>query len=191
MNQERPSRSTVTTHKFTLSCILVSPLLITNFTNWNLKYWIWNKPLDTFSSTEAYHCKKSTTRSSRPEMFRVKDVLKICNKFTEEHLRQNVTSIKLQSNFIEKTFQHGCSPVNMLHIFRTSFPKNTSGRLLLPYNDFYIIPRSDICSSSWWLVFLSLIIFFITKILQFNISIMLWSFLYTIISLWSTLFLLQ
>ena len=148
MNQERPSRSTVTTHKFALSRILVSPLLITNFTNWNLKYWIWNKPLDTFSSTEAYHCKKSTTRSSRPEMFRVKDVLKICNKFTEEHFCQNVISIKLLCNFIEKTFQHGCSPVNMLHIFRTSFPKNTSGRLLLPYNDFYIIPRSDICSSS-------------------------------------------
>ena len=74
-------------------------------------------------------------------MFRVKDVLKICNKFTEEHFCQNVISIKLLCNFIEKTFQHGCSPVNMLHIFRTSFPKNTSGRLLLPYNDFFIIPR--------------------------------------------------
>ena len=27
--------------------------------------------------------------------------------------------------------QHGCSPVNLLHIFRTPFPKNISGRLLL------------------------------------------------------------
>ena len=27
---------------------------------------------------------------------------------------------------------HGCSPVNLLHIFRTTFPKNTPGRLLLP-----------------------------------------------------------
>ena len=26
---------------------------------------------------------------------------------------------------------HGCSPVNLLHITRTSFPKNTSVRLLL------------------------------------------------------------
>ena len=25
----------------------------------------------------------------------------------------------------------GCSPVNLLHIFRTTFPKNTSGWLLL------------------------------------------------------------
>ena len=28
-------------------------------------------------------------------------------------------------------FWYGCSPVNLLHIFRTPFPKNTSGRLLL------------------------------------------------------------
>ena len=37
----------------------------------------------------------------------------------------------LQSNFIEITLPHGCSPVNLLHIFRTPFLKNTSGRLLL------------------------------------------------------------
>ena len=36
-----------------------------------------------------------------------------------------------QSNFIEITPRHGCSPVNLLHIFRTPFPNNTSGRLLL------------------------------------------------------------
>ena len=36
-----------------------------------------------------------------------------------------------QSNFIEITLRHGCSPVNLLHIFRTPFPNNTSGRLLL------------------------------------------------------------
>ena len=35
------------------------------------------------------------------------------------------------SNFIEITLRHGCSPVNLLHIFRTLFPKNTSGWLLL------------------------------------------------------------
>ena len=27
--------------------------------------------------------------------------------------------------------RHGCSAVNLLHIFRATFPKNTSGRLLL------------------------------------------------------------
>ena len=34
-------------------------------------------------------------------------------------------------NFIEITHRHGCSPVNLLHIFRTPFLKNTSGQLLL------------------------------------------------------------
>ena len=40
-------------------------------------------------------------------------------------------SIKLQSNFVEIALQHGCSPVNLLHIFRTLFSKDTSERLLL------------------------------------------------------------
>ena len=40
-------------------------------------------------------------------------------------------SIKCQSNFIEITLRHGGCPVNLLHILRTSFPKNTSEGLLL------------------------------------------------------------
>ena len=36
-----------------------------------------------------------------------------------------------RSNFIEIKLRHRCSPVNLLRIFRTPFPKNTSGRLLL------------------------------------------------------------
>ena len=39
--------------------------------------------------------------------------------------------IKLQSYFIGVTLRHGCSPVNLLHIFKTTFPKDTSGTLLL------------------------------------------------------------
>ena len=34
-------------------------------------------------------------------------------------------------NFIEITLRHGCSPVNLLYIRRTTFPKNISGGLLL------------------------------------------------------------
>ena len=37
----------------------------------------------------------------------------------------------MQSNFIEMAFRHGCSPVNLLHIFRIAFPRNSSGWLLL------------------------------------------------------------
>ena len=33
--------------------------------------------------------------------------------------------------FIEITLRHGCPPVNLLHISRTPFLKNTSGWLLL------------------------------------------------------------
>ena len=64
-------------------------------------------------------------------MFLGKGVLIICSKFTGEHPCQSVISVKLQSNFIEIAPRHGCSPVNLLHIFRTPFFKNTSGCLLL------------------------------------------------------------
>ena len=52
----------------------------------------------------------AAARSIHPEMFLGKGVLKICCKFT---------------------LRYGCSPVNLLHIFRKPFLKNTSGWLLL------------------------------------------------------------
>ena len=61
------------------------------------------------------------------------DVLNIFSEFTGEHPCRSPISIKLQSNFIEIALQHGCSPVNLLHIFRTPFPKNTSEELLLHF----------------------------------------------------------
>ena len=75
--------------------------------------------------------KNYTYRGSCPEVFLEKGVLKICCKFTGEHSCRSAISIKLQSNYIEITLRHGCSPVNLLHLFRTPFLKNTSGRLLL------------------------------------------------------------
>ena len=72
-----------------------------------------------------------TNRSSRPEMFCEKGVLKICSKFTGEHPCRSAISIKLLCNFIEIALWHGCSPVNLPHIFRITFLKNTAGRLLL------------------------------------------------------------
>ena len=70
-------------------------------------------------------------RSSRPEVFLGEGALKICSKFTGEHPCLSAISIKLQSNFTEIVLRQGCSPVNLLHIFRTSFPRNTSDWLLL------------------------------------------------------------
>ena len=68
----------------------------------------------------------SMYRSRHPEVVLEKDVLKICSKFTREHACRSVIC-----NFIEITLQQGCSPVNLLHIYRIPFPKNTSGCLLL------------------------------------------------------------
>ena len=44
-----------------------------------------------------------------------------------EHPWYGVISIKMFSNFIEITLWHRCSPVTLLHIFRTPFYKNTDG----------------------------------------------------------------
>ena len=63
-----------------------------------------------FSEVAAY-------RSSLPEVFLRKGVLKVCSKFIGEHPWQRVISINLQSNFIDITLRHGCSPVNLLDIF--------------------------------------------------------------------------
>ena len=79
-------------------------------------------------------------RSSRPELFLRKGVLKICSKFTGEHPCRSVISIKLLCNFIEVALRHGCSPVNLLHIFRTPFLKSTSGWLLLNF----LLPKVSI-----------------------------------------------
>ena len=44
---------------------------------------------------------------------------------------RSMISIKLLCDFIEITLRHVFSPVNLLHIFRTPFRRNTSGCLLL------------------------------------------------------------
>ena len=69
-------------------------------------------------------------RSSRPEVFLEKCVLKICSIFTGEHPCRSAISSML-CTFIEITLPHGCSPVNLQHIFRIPFPKDIPGWLLL------------------------------------------------------------
>ena len=64
-------------------------------------------------------------------MFLERCILKICIKFTGEHPCRSVNCnficnfIDLLCNFIEITLRHGCYPVNLPHIFRTPFAKNT------------------------------------------------------------------
>ena len=54
----------------------------------------------------------ANARSSLPEMFSGKGVLKTCSKFTGEHPSRRVILIRLQSNFIEITLQDEGSPAN-------------------------------------------------------------------------------
>ena len=84
-----------------------------------------------------------TIRSSHPEVFLRKCVLKIYSKFTGEHPCRSAISTKLQSNFIEIALQHVCAPVNVLHIFRKPFSKNISGRLLLKYELNFLSRNED------------------------------------------------
>ena len=67
-----------------------------------------------------------TEKTQPSRNVRIKGVLNICSKFTGEHPCGSVILIKLLCNFIEIVLRHGCSPVNLLHIFRTPLPKNTS-----------------------------------------------------------------
>ena len=83
--------------------------------------------------------KDMNLRRSHPEVFLGKGVLNICSKFTGEHPCQSAISIKLLCNFIEIALRHGCSPVNLLHIFRTFFLKNTSGWLLQEFETFLLV----------------------------------------------------
>ena len=78
--------------------------------------------------------KKQQKQPSRG--FLRKRCLKICGIFTGEHPCQRAISIKLLGYFIEITLRHGFSLVNLLHIFRTAFLKNTSGGLLLTQDKF-------------------------------------------------------
>ena len=61
----------------------------------------------------------SASRDSPLEMFLRKDILEICSKFTGAHPGPSVILIKFQNNIIKITLPHGCSIVNLLHVFRT------------------------------------------------------------------------
>ena len=49
-------------------------------------------------------------------------------KYLRTPFLQNTSALY---NIIEITLRHGCSPANLLHVFRASLHKNTSGGLLL------------------------------------------------------------
>ena len=103
---------------------------------WVIKEMICRIRKSLFNKTQI--CKKMfypQVRSNPPDVFLGKGALKKSSKFTRENLCRSVILIKLLCNFFKITLQHACSPVNLLHIFRTLFPKNTSARLILTGRD--------------------------------------------------------
>ena len=57
---------------------------------------------------------------------------KMCSENMQQNMQQEKTHGELR--FIELALWHGCSPLNLLHIHRTPFLKNTPGQLLLLYS---------------------------------------------------------
>ena len=80
----------------------------------------------------------NVSRSSPPDVFLGKGVLKIWNKCTGEHPSQSEISIKLIYNFIEVALRHGCTRVNLLHISEHLFIR-TPTEVCLCFNIIKII----------------------------------------------------
>ena len=61
---------------------------------------------------------------------------------------ENMQQIKLLCNFIEIALRHGCSPVNLLHIFRTPFSKENlwvAASVYANMKSLVNIPRKMLC----------------------------------------------
>ena len=75
-------------------------------------------------------------KSNPQQVFLGKAVLKICTyQLTGEHPCLSVLSVKLF---------YGCSPINLLHIFRARFYQNTNEGLLLNITHFTIHNKYNI-----------------------------------------------
>ena len=83
------------------------------------------------------------SRTSHSEVFLLKGVLRIYSKFTGEHPCRSGISIQLLSNFIEIALRHGCSPVTLLHIFRTLFLRTPLDSCICVY--FTISAKHNAC----------------------------------------------
>ena len=88
-------------------------------------------------------------RSSHPKVFLGKGVLKIYGEFTGEHPCRSAISIKLPRIFIEIAFWHGCSLVNLLHIFRTPFSQKQLWRADFGNCSFVSLVVKESCSKKW------------------------------------------
>ena len=74
----------------------------------------------------------------------LEDIFGSIKAFSISHIRillfnrSSAILLKMLCNFIEIGLRHGCSLVNLPHIFRKPFPKNNYGRLLIQTTRFFI-----------------------------------------------------
>ena len=105
------------------------------------KLWIWSLLLKKYFMENFIFCAMNSLKCVTPNSHFNTGALQRCfqeklfSKYTAslngEHPCQNVITIKLLCNFIEIAVWHEYSPVNLLYILRTLFPKNTCEGLLL------------------------------------------------------------
>ena len=87
------------------------------------------------SHSFSLHTQKLTSNQQKEPFRRV--LKKRCSEYMPQICRKalmpkcDLNKVAKQSNFFEIALRHGCHPVILLHIFRTPFLKNTSGRLPL------------------------------------------------------------
>ena len=98
--------------------------------------------------------------------------------------------INQEQLYIETALRHGCSPVNLMHIFRTPFPKNTSEWLLLINSKRY--QRN--CFLSFWkrdkvsftiLADVGILILVLVFLWNYLLLCLLWEVLHYIESIWA------
>ena len=86
-------------------------------------------------------CMRRSEKGSNRPMDRSSPPVGVLIKSCSENMQQFYSRTRMPKcdfnevvyNFIEITLRHGCSPVNVLHIFGTPFLKNNSGWLLLKH----------------------------------------------------------
>ena len=95
-------------------------------------------------SYDCTYCKKTYfyIRSSSPEVFCKKDVLKNFTKSTVKHLRQSLFLIKLQSSLLKKRLWHRGFSVNFVKFLRTSFLTK------------YLLATASFTFPQWWEFFI-------------------------------------
>ena len=123
---------------YCIRCVMVCKI---GFTNWNAKI-----ALLRASMVVTYYIKLFRTGADRQNGILISLLLLVAETITfifsmnqkqpsrgvlKKGCSGNMQQIYSICNFIEMALQHGWYPANLLHIFRTSSPKNTCRRLLL------------------------------------------------------------